>query len=104
MVRLRHLCAVWHAPGYRPSKGAEGSALPSPGNLPAVHAGRERRGEYLTRDSQTLEVCLRLLESVPVGRVSFYTDGEVVTCPGGPSPAMARLTAIPGRHRMLPHR
>ncbi len=45
---------VWHAPGYRPSRGEEGSALPSPGNLPAVHAGRERRGEYLTRDSQTL--------------------------------------------------
>jgi uncharacterized protein len=28
-----------------------------------------------------LEVCLRLLESVPVGRVSFYADGEVVTLP-----------------------
>ena len=28
-----------------------------------------------------LEVCLRLLESVPVGRVSFSTDGEVVTLP-----------------------
>jgi uncharacterized protein len=28
-----------------------------------------------------LEVCLRLLESVPVGRVSFYTDGEVVILP-----------------------
>jgi nucleotide-binding universal stress UspA family protein/nitroimidazol reductase NimA-like FMN-containing flavoprotein (pyridoxamine 5'-phosphate oxidase superfamily) len=27
------------------------------------------------------EVCLRLLESVPVGRVSFYTDGEVVILP-----------------------
>ena len=27
------------------------------------------------------EVCLRLLESVPVGRVSFCTDGEVVTLP-----------------------
>ena len=40
MVRLRHLCAVWHAPGYRPSRGAEGSALRSPGNLPAVHARR----------------------------------------------------------------
>jgi hypothetical protein len=28
-----------------------------------------------------LEVCLRLLESVPVGRVSFCTDGDVVTLP-----------------------
>jgi uncharacterized protein len=28
-----------------------------------------------------LEVCLRLLESVPVGRVSFSTAGEVVTLP-----------------------
>ena len=27
------------------------------------------------------EVCLRLLESVPVGRVSFCADGEVVTLP-----------------------
>ena len=32
-------------------------------------------------DPLPLEVCLRLLESVPVGRVSFYADGEVVTLP-----------------------
>lgn len=38
----------------------------------ADHAGLE---------TLPLEVCLRLLESVPVGRVSFYTDGEVVTLP-----------------------
>ena len=38
----------------------------------ADHAGLE---------ALPLEVCLRLLESVPVGRVSFYTDGEVVTLP-----------------------
>ena len=38
----------------------------------ADHAGLE---------SLPLEVCLRLLESVPVGRVSFCTDGEVVTLP-----------------------
>ena len=38
----------------------------------ADHAGLE---------TLPLEVCLRLLESVPVGRVSFCTDGEVVTLP-----------------------
>ena len=38
----------------------------------ADHAGLE---------ALPLEVCLRLLESVPVGRVSFCTDGEVVTLP-----------------------
>lgn len=38
----------------------------------ADHAGLE---------SLPLEVCLRLLESVPVGRVSFCTDGEVITLP-----------------------
>ena len=38
----------------------------------ADHAGLE---------TLPLEVCLRLLESVPVGRVSFSTDGEVVTLP-----------------------
>ena len=27
------------------------------------------------------EECLRLLASVPVGRVSFFTDGEIVTLP-----------------------
>jgi uncharacterized protein len=38
----------------------------------ADHAGLE---------ALPLEVSLRLLESVPVGRVSFCTDGEVVTLP-----------------------
>jgi uncharacterized protein len=38
----------------------------------ADHAGLE---------SLPVEVCHRLLESVPVGRVSFCTDGEVVTLP-----------------------
>jgi uncharacterized protein len=38
----------------------------------ADHAGLE---------TLPLEMCLRLLESVPVGRVSFCTDGEVVTLP-----------------------
>ena len=38
----------------------------------ADHAGLE---------ALPLEVCLRLLESVPVGRVSFCTDGEVVILP-----------------------
>jgi hypothetical protein len=38
----------------------------------ADHAGHE---------SLPTDVCLRLLESVPVGRVSFYTDGEVITLP-----------------------
>jgi nucleotide-binding universal stress UspA family protein len=38
----------------------------------ADHAGLE---------ALPLEVCLRLLESVPVGRVSVYTDGEVIILP-----------------------
>ena len=32
-------------------------------------------------ESLPTDVCLRLLESVPVGRVSFYIGGEVVTLP-----------------------
>ena len=52
-------------------------AVPAPLPVPDVtgladHAGLE---------ALPLEVCLRLLESVPVGRVSFCTDGEVVTLP-----------------------
>jgi nucleotide-binding universal stress UspA family protein/nitroimidazol reductase NimA-like FMN-containing flavoprotein (pyridoxamine 5'-phosphate oxidase superfamily) len=38
----------------------------------ADHAGLE---------TLPMDVCLRLLESVPVGRVSLYTDGQVVTLP-----------------------
>jgi nucleotide-binding universal stress UspA family protein/nitroimidazol reductase NimA-like FMN-containing flavoprotein (pyridoxamine 5'-phosphate oxidase superfamily) len=37
--------------------------------------------EHAGLETLPLEVCLRLLESVPVGRVSFCTDGEVVTLP-----------------------
>ena len=37
--------------------------------------------EHAGLEALPLEVCLRLLESVPVGRVSFCTDGEVVTLP-----------------------
>jgi uncharacterized protein len=58
-----------------PARHPPGSTAPPP--VPdmtglADHAGLE---------TLPLEVCLRLLESVPVGRVSFCTDGEVVTLP-----------------------
>jgi nitroimidazol reductase NimA-like FMN-containing flavoprotein (pyridoxamine 5'-phosphate oxidase superfamily) len=40
--------------------------------LPTDHAGLE---------TLRLEVCLRLLASVPIGRVGFCADGEVVVLP-----------------------
>jgi uncharacterized protein len=50
---------------------------PAPPPVPDMTALADHAGlETLPPD-----VCLRLLESVPVGRVSFYTDGEVVTLP-----------------------
>ena len=62
-------------PGPAPVRHPPGSTAPP--LVPdmtglADHAGLE---------ALPLEVCLRLLESVPVGRVSFCTDGEVVTLP-----------------------
>ena len=61
--------------GPAPTLSAAGSTasprLPDMAGL-ADHAGLE---------TLPLEVCLRLLDSVPVGRVSFYTGGEVVTLP-----------------------
>jgi hypothetical protein len=44
-------------------------------------SGHDRPGRSAGLDPLPLEVCLRLPESVPVGRVSFYADGEVVTLP-----------------------
>jgi len=50
---------------------------PAPPLVPDMTALADHAGlEPLPRGA-----CLRLLESVPVGRVSFYTDGEVVTLP-----------------------
>ena len=62
-------------PGPAPARYPAGSTAPP--LVPdmtglADHAGLE---------TLPLEVCLRLLESVPVGRVSFCTGGEVVTLP-----------------------
>ncbi len=56
------------APGLNP---------PAPPLLPDMTALADHAG----LETLPLEACLRLLESVPVGRVSFYTDGEVVTLP-----------------------
>ena len=50
---------------------------PAPPVLPDMTALADHAG----LETLPLEVCLRLLESVLVGRVSFYTDGEVVTLP-----------------------
>jgi len=50
---------------------------PAPPLLPDMTALADHAG----LEALPLEACLRLLESVPVGRVSFYTDGEVVTLP-----------------------
>ena len=50
---------------------------PAPPPVPDMTALADHAG----LETLPLEVCLRLLESVPVGRVSFYTDGEVVTLP-----------------------
>ena len=59
------------APARYPPGSTAPPLVPDMAGL-ADHAGLE---------TLPLEVCLRLLESVPVGRVSFYTDGEVVTLP-----------------------
>ena len=60
--------------GPAPTLSAPGSTAPPLPDMAGLadHAGLE---------SLPLEVCLRLLDSVPVGRVSFYTGGEVVTLP-----------------------
>ena len=50
---------------------------PAPPPVPDMTALADHAG----LETLPLDVCLRLLESVPVGRVSFYTDGEVVTLP-----------------------
>jgi len=61
--------------GPAPTLSAPGSTasprLPDMAGL-ADHAGLE---------TLPTDVCLRLLDSVPVGRFSFYTGGEVVTLP-----------------------
>ena len=50
---------------------------PAPPPVPDMTALADHAG----LEALPLGVCLRLLESVPVGRVSFYTEGEVVTLP-----------------------
>ena len=50
---------------------------PAPPPVPDMTALADHAG----LETLPLDVCLRLLESVPVGRVSFYSDGEVVTLP-----------------------
>jgi nitroimidazol reductase NimA-like FMN-containing flavoprotein (pyridoxamine 5'-phosphate oxidase superfamily) len=48
---------------------------------PPIHPDMADFADHAGLESLPPDVCLRLLESVPVGRVSFYTDGEVVTLP-----------------------
>ena len=50
---------------------------PAPPPVPDMTALADHAG----LETLPLDVCLRLLGSVPVGRVSFCTDGEVVTLP-----------------------
>ena len=50
---------------------------PAPPPVPDMTALADHAG----LETLPLEVCLRLLESVPVGRVSVHADGEVVTLP-----------------------
>jgi len=50
---------------------------PAPPLVPDMTALADHAG----LETLPLEACLRLLESVPVGRVSFYTGGEAVTLP-----------------------
>jgi len=60
--------------GPAPTPSAPGSAAPPLPDMAGLadHAGLE---------TLPTDVCLRLLDSVAVGRVSFYTGGEVVTLP-----------------------
>lgn len=56
--------------------------LSPPGSTPpSVVTDLTGLADYAGLEALPLDVCLRLLESVPVGRVSFCTDGEVVTLP-----------------------
>ena len=59
------------APALHPPDSTAPPLVPDMTGL-ADHAGLE---------ALPLEVCLRLLESVPVGRVSFCAGGEVITLP-----------------------
>ena len=85
---------VIHGPGrlepHPPGTGASTfetfpwhQALDEADRLRRAHEQPDMAGlaEYAGLESLPTDVCLRLLESVPVGRVSFSIGGEVVTLP-----------------------
>ena len=85
---------VIHGPGrlepHPPGTGASTfetfpwhQALDEADTLRHAHGQSDMAGlaEFAGLESLPTDVCLRLLESVPVGRVSFSIGGEVVTLP-----------------------
>ena len=85
---------VIHGPGrlepHPPGTGASTfetfpwhQALDEADTLRRAHEQSDMAGlaDYAGLESLPTDVCLRLLESVPVGRVSFSIGGEVVTLP-----------------------
>jgi nucleotide-binding universal stress UspA family protein len=56
-------------------------ALDSPGSTAPPLPDMTGLADHAGLETLPLDVCLRLLESVPVGRVSFCADGGVVTLP-----------------------
>jgi len=62
-------------------RGPAPARYPPGSTAPPVVPDMTGLADHAGLEALPLEVCLRLLESVPVGRVSFCTDGEVVTLP-----------------------
>ncbi len=74
--------------GDEPDRVQDAEAAMERGRAPALNPAAPRLlpditalADHAGLEALPLEACLRLLESVPVGRVSFCADGEVVTLP-----------------------
>ena len=62
-------------------RGPAPARYPPGSTAPPVVPDMTGLADHAGLEALPLEVCLRLLESVPVGRFSLCTDGEVVTLP-----------------------
>jgi nucleotide-binding universal stress UspA family protein/nitroimidazol reductase NimA-like FMN-containing flavoprotein (pyridoxamine 5'-phosphate oxidase superfamily) len=72
-----------HAPDAEPAteRGPAPARHPPGSTAPPLVPDMTGLADHAGLEALPPEVCLRLLESVPVGRVSFCTDGEVITLP-----------------------
>src|SRR5579864_485037 len=88
---------------------ARGAARRTPGHLPPKPAEREMSpypADHAGLEILPFDRCLQLLTTVPVGRVSFFTEGEIVVLPvnhfmDGPDPVFrtargSKLSAAEG--------